>query len=187
MKITNTYEYQKLRGLKRKIELIEQKGGCCEKCGYNKNVAAFDFHHKDPEQKDYQLDMRKLSNTSMIKLMEEVAKCELLCANCHRELHSPDLEMDKVKILINEVNNSVLEIKEVGKPKCLDCDCEINYGSVRCIKCKGINNRKVERPDLIVLANELDENGVTWCSKKYNVSRITIHRWLGNIKKIKNE
>ncbi|TXG85728.1 MAG: hypothetical protein E6R13_01730, partial [Spirochaetes bacterium] len=60
MKITNTYEYQKLRGLKRKIELIELKGGCCERCGYNKNVAAFDFHHKNPEQKDYQLDMRRL-------------------------------------------------------------------------------------------------------------------------------
>lgn len=63
--------------------------------------------------------MRKLSNTSMIKLMEEVEKCELLCSNCHRELHFPDLEMDNVKLLISEVNNSVVEIKESGKPKCL--------------------------------------------------------------------
>ena len=178
MKITNTYGYQKLRGLKRKIELIELKGGCCEKCGYNKNVAAFDFHHKDPTQKDYQLDMRKLSNTSMIKLMEEVEKCELLCANCHREHHSPDLEMSMVKSLIKNVDDSVLEIKEVGKPKCVDCNCEVNYGSTRCIKCRAKNMRTVDRPTLETLLNEIEEYSQEWCAKKYGVSRTSIRRWI---------
>lgn len=178
MKITNTYEYQKLRGLKRKVQLIELKGGCCEICGYNKNVAAFDFHHKDPTQKDYQLDMRKLSNTRMIKLMEEVEKCELLCANCHREFHSPDLEMSNVKLLIDNVNNSVLEIKEVGKPKCLDCGCEINYTYKRCSDCNYKHRRKVERPNLDVLLNEIKNNSQEWCAKKYGVSRSSIKRWI---------
>jgi hypothetical protein len=178
MKITNTYEYQKLRGLKRKVELIELKGGCCEKCGYDKNIAAFDFHHKDPSQKSYQLDMRKLSNTSMINLMEEVEKCSLLCANCHREFHSPDLEMSNVKLLIKDVDDSVLEMKKIGKPKCLDCGDEINYTSKRCQTCNYKTRRIVNRPDFIVLQKEVADHSQEWCGKKYGVSRMTIRRWL---------
>jgi hypothetical protein len=178
MKITNTYEYQKLRGLKRKVELIELKGGCCEICGYNKNVAAFDFHHNDPTQKDYQLDMRKLSNTRMIKLMEEVEKCKILCANCHREYHSPDLEMSMVKSLIKNVDDSVLEVKKFGKPKCVDCGCEINYTHIRCRTCSDEKKRKVERPSLEILTNEIKKYSKIWCAKKYGVSITSIRRWI---------
>lgn len=178
MKITNTYEYQKLRGLKRKIELIELKGGCCERCGYDKNIAAFDFHHKDPTEKEYQLDMRKLSNTRMVKLIEEVQKCELLCANCHREHHSPDLEMSMVKSLIENVDDSVIKLKEVGKPKCVDCGCEINYTYKRCVECNSKNRRKVIRPNLETLLIEIEKNSQEWCAKKYGVSRTSIRRWI---------
>ncbi len=178
MKITNTYEYQKLRGLKRKVELIEMMGGCCENCGYNKNVSGFDFHHIDPTKKEYQLDMRKLSNTRMDKLLEEVKKCKLLCANCHRELHSPDLELTMVKELIKNVDESVLESKPIGKPKCVDCNCEINYTYKRCKDCNDIFRRKVERPDLKVLLAEIETNTKKWCADKYGVTPSTIRRWI---------
>ena len=68
----NDYKYQRNRGLKRKLNLIDLKGGCCELCGYNKNIASLEFHHLDPSKKDHQLDMRKLSNSTMVKLLEEV-------------------------------------------------------------------------------------------------------------------
>ena len=32
------------------------KGGKCEICGYDKNLAALDFHHLDPNQKDFEID-----------------------------------------------------------------------------------------------------------------------------------
>ena len=178
MKITNTYEYQKLRGLKRKFELIELMGGCCQKCGYNKNISAFDFHHKDPTKKEYQLDIRKLANTTMVKLMKEVEKCELLCSNCHRETHSPHLEMSNVKLLINDIDSSVLEMKKVGKPKCLDCECEINYTHKRCRVCSNKNKQTVERPDLEMLLKEIEEYSQEWCAKKYGVSRSSVRRWI---------
>lgn len=89
MKITNTYEYQKLRGLKRKIELIELKGGCCERCGYDKNVAAFDFHHKDPTKKDFSISSS--GNTRAWEVIKkELDKCIMVCANCHREIHEEE-------------------------------------------------------------------------------------------------
>lgn len=178
MKKTYTYEYQKIRGLKRKVELIEKRGGCCEKCGYNKNVAAFDFHHKNPNEKEYQLDVRKLSNTTMSNLMQEFEKCILLCANCHRELHSPDLDFYKVKEMLKSVDDSILEIKSNGKPKCLDCNCEINYTYKRCVKCNNIYKRKVERPKLDVLISEIKEHSQEWCAIKYGVSRSSIRRWI---------
>jgi hypothetical protein len=182
MGIKNSYEYQKLRGLKRKIELIEIMGGCCENCGYNKNVAAFDFHHIDPSEKEYQLDMRKLSNTRMDKLLDEVKKCKLLCSNCHRELHSPDLEIKLVNELIKNVDDSVLEIKPIGKPKCIDCNCEINYTYVRCRECSYKFRRKVDRPNIEILLDEIKNNSKQWCADKYGVSRSTIRRWVGDIK-----
>jgi hypothetical protein len=178
MKVTNTYEYQKLRGLKRKIKFIELSGGCCKLCGYNKNVAAFEFHHRDPNQKDYQLDMRKLSNTSMVKLIEEVEKCDLLCSNCHREIHSPDLEISNVKLLIQSVDDSITDVKEIGKPKCLDCGCDINYTHKRCVSCNNKNKRRSERPSLDVLLSEIEEYSQEWCAKKYGVSRSSIRRWI---------
>ena len=87
----NSYENQKKRGIERKIYFINTLGGCCSKCGYNKNLAALEFHHIDPESKEFQIDIRRLSNTSMDKLQEEIHKCILLCANCHREEHNPNL------------------------------------------------------------------------------------------------
>lgn len=174
----NSYDYQKLRGLKRKIQLINLRGGKCKKCGYDKNLAGFDFHHKEPNDKKFQLDMRHLSNQSMGVIMEEFEKCELLCANCHRETHSPELEMTNVLSLIKDVDESIILIKETGKPKCCDCGCEINYTHKRCTACNNKHKTSPNKPSIDVLKLEHKEHGVTWCSLKYGVSRKTINRWL---------
>ena len=174
----NDYKYQRNRGLKRKLNLIDLKGGCCELCGYNKNIASLEFHHLDPSKKDHQLDMRKLSNSTMVKLLEEVEKCQLLCANCHREVHSPELEIEKVRVFVEYIDNSVLEKRIVGKPKCNDCQKEINYGQIRCVPCNAIHKRKVDRPDLDILIKEIEDNSQEWCAKKYGVSRSSIRRWI---------
>lgn len=81
----NSYQQQKLRGLKRKYEAVQMRGGKCEKCGYDKNLAALDFHHRNSDTKEFQIDMRAFSNTNLDTLKEELDKCDLLCANCHRE------------------------------------------------------------------------------------------------------
>lgn len=86
----SSYPSQKARGYQRKLELINSLGGKCAKCGYSKCMAALEFHHTNPENKSFQLDMRSLSNRSFDKCLEEASKCILLCANCHRELHNTD-------------------------------------------------------------------------------------------------
>lgn len=64
----NNYENQKLRGLKRKYEYVVKRGGKCEHCGYNANLSALEFHHKNPEEKEFQIDIRAFSNHSLEKL-----------------------------------------------------------------------------------------------------------------------
>ena len=81
------YENQKDKGLKNKIKLLDMKGKYCQKCGYNKNTAALCFHHT--RDKLFGIDIRKCSNTSWKKLVEETNKCIVLCQNCHVEEHNP--------------------------------------------------------------------------------------------------
>lgn len=69
---------------RKKIELVEYKGGCCEICGYNKSITALHFHHKNPNEKDFSISSKSYS---ISKLKKEVDKCMLVCSNCHSEIH----------------------------------------------------------------------------------------------------
>ena len=77
----------KKRALKHK--LIEYKGGKCQKCGYNKCEGALQFHHRNPEEKEFSLSQINLNDTEITlnKIIQEIDKCDLLCANCHAEEH----------------------------------------------------------------------------------------------------
>jgi hypothetical protein len=82
--------------------LIEQAGGSCKRCGYNKNIAALEFHHIDPTQKESKLDMRILSNRNIDYINQEFLKCELLCSNCHREEHNPEMNIELVSEVLKK-------------------------------------------------------------------------------------
>lgn len=97
----NTYHSQTLRAFSRKLKFVEQLGGGCSKCGYSENLAVLDFHHKDPSTKSFSLDARKLSNTKESELLKELVKCELLCSNCHREEHYPEMKVLNIKKILN--------------------------------------------------------------------------------------
>jgi hypothetical protein len=86
------YKSQNKRGNERKKELVDLSGGSCKICGYNKSYRALCFHHRDPSKKSFSLDLRRLSNRSWEKILEEFEKCDLLCSNCHMELHDTNLK-----------------------------------------------------------------------------------------------
>lgn len=69
-----------------KQQVIEYKGGCCEQCGYDKYQGALEFHHLDPNEKDFNISQVK-GNTINYKIKKELDKCILVCSNCHREIH----------------------------------------------------------------------------------------------------
>ena len=75
----------KQRWIERKHKAINYLGGKCQECGYNKCVAALEFHHLDPSTKE--ANWNKIRLWEWKKIEEELDKCSLLCANCHREEH----------------------------------------------------------------------------------------------------
>lgn len=73
---------------RRKVKqiLVAEAGGCCRLCGYDRCVAALEFHHLDPSSKEFGLSQR--GARSIEKLRAEVRKCMLLCSNCHAEVEA---------------------------------------------------------------------------------------------------
>ena len=72
-----------------KARLVELHGGRCIRCGYAGHVAALVFHHRDPSTKTFAISVDGVPR-AWSRLVEEAAKCDLLCANCHREVHAAD-------------------------------------------------------------------------------------------------
>jgi len=68
-----------------KQELVAYKGGQCEICGYNRCIAALDFHHLNPDEKDPNWKQMRKWKPSRVK--NEIDKCQLVCRNCHSEIH----------------------------------------------------------------------------------------------------
>jgi transposase-like protein len=66
--------------------LIEEAGGTCALCGYQRSHAALQFHHVDRATKAFTL--RNGDTRSLARMRAEAAKCVLLCANCHAEVES---------------------------------------------------------------------------------------------------
>jgi 5-methylcytosine-specific restriction endonuclease McrA len=77
---------------------IEYKGGCCQECGYNRCFEALEFHHLEPTQKDSGISQKGYAR-SWEKVKNEIEKCVLLCANCHREFHSGKLQLSQVTVI----------------------------------------------------------------------------------------
>ncbi len=71
-----------------KQRMVSYKGGCCQCCGYMTCIAALEFHHRRRGAKD--LTVRIVGAWAWsAKLRRELDKCDLVCANCHREIHNP--------------------------------------------------------------------------------------------------
>ena len=91
-----SYKRQRNRGINRKLKLVKLKGGCCEICGYKKNLTALTFHHINPNTKSFNVEMRNIANYEWNRVLKESNKCQLLCHNCHHELHHPQFNLKKL-------------------------------------------------------------------------------------------
>lgn len=77
--------FRKLRR-ENKLKAIEYLGGRCAHCKQIFPTCVYDFHHIDPLTKEKSIGLL-LSNNWSEKIIYEIKKCLLLCANCHRILH----------------------------------------------------------------------------------------------------
>ena len=81
----NFNQYCINRWRQRKLDAVAYKGGKCECCGYDKYPDVLEFHHLDPTIKE--ATWQKMRLWGWKKVTDELDKCSILCANCHREEH----------------------------------------------------------------------------------------------------
>ena len=103
---------------KLKLRMVEYLGGSCVQCGYSKCVEAMDFHHRDPKEKDFQLASGVYRRWEVIR--EELDKCMLLCARCHREIHAElrEVQLEQQRI---EARKLVPEKQRALNVRCSVC------------------------------------------------------------------
>jgi transposase len=75
------------RRRKVKAILVEEAGGACFVCGYNRDMRALHFHHVEPSRKRHEINARG-AGIALERLQAEAQKCVLLCANCHAEVET---------------------------------------------------------------------------------------------------
>lgn len=77
------------RRRKVKAILVEEAGGCCARCGFAESLAALQFHHLDPSEKEFHIAHQGVTR-SIARARDEARKCILLCANCHAAVECGD-------------------------------------------------------------------------------------------------
>ncbi len=132
------HEKQKQRWIKRKNEAIQYKGGKCQDCNILYPYPVMEFHHLDPNEKDFDWnDLRYYGSKELIQ--NELDKCVLLCSNCHRMRHHSDELLKQ--------NKRFSSIKK--KYFCIDCNKEVTKGSKKCTECHLIYKAKLDKEKVL--------------------------------------
>ena len=78
----------KIRRYRAKNYAVSYLGGKCKKCNWSGDISGFDFHHRNPEEKEFCINAGTVANRKWEIIKNELDKCDLLCALCHRLEHS---------------------------------------------------------------------------------------------------
>lgn len=58
----------------------------CEKCGED-HISCLQFHHLDRTEKEFGIHLAVHRRWSKERILSEISKCQVLCANCHFKVH----------------------------------------------------------------------------------------------------
>ncbi|MBV8762243.1 MAG: hypothetical protein JO257_33435 [Deltaproteobacteria bacterium] len=61
----------------------------CARCGED-HPACLVFHHTDPRAKEIEISEAMRRSYGRKRILAELAKCEVLCANCHTKHHAKE-------------------------------------------------------------------------------------------------
>lgn len=176
-----SYENVKSYRLRLKQRAVYVLGGKCQCCGYDKCIQALDFHHVNPEEKEY--NFNENANRSWDHTKEEIKKCLLVCANCHREIHAGFIDSTKLvssydEEKAKEIDQQVKDLKTHKLHYCKNCgELLADSRATYCVKCSHIVSRQVERPSREELKNLIRTKAFTSIAKDYKVTDNTIRKW----------
>ena len=81
-------------GYRKRKEWLDAQKFCCLRCG-DRHPATLEFHHRNPAEKDFLLST---AHYKLERLKTEVAKCDVLCSNCHRKHHWEERQRRKANV-----------------------------------------------------------------------------------------
>ena len=166
---------------RKRAKMIDVMGGCCQICGYNKCANALEYHHLDPSLKDFTISSKWAR--SWEATCDELKKCILLCANCHREVHAGLIDTSNLKSSFsqekaNEMTQTIENAKHHQHYYCHRCGVEIaTRKAYYCVDCAKLMSRKAVRPNREELKKEVRENSLLSLAEKYQVSDNAIRKW----------
>ena len=173
------YEYVKNSRHNLKQRLLYVMGEKCCICGYNKCSTALEFHHKNPEEKDFTLGSN--ANISFVKANEEIKKCILVCANCHREIHNFNIDISEYNCYDEiKAQEKILELENFKTKKlhyCKKCGKVISSKAIHCAECALIEKRLVERPSRDELKQLIRTKPFTQIANQFGVTDNAIRKW----------
>ena len=163
---------------RRKSNLIKVFGGKCCICGFNKWQSALEFHHVNPNEKDFNITA-ETTTKAIEKQLKELRKCILVCANCHRGIHSNNLTIpDNWQDFFNEqIAQELIDETHAKKYYCKICGKEKSKTGVLCAECTNKANRRSERPDRNTLKQLIRTTSFVQIGIQYNVSDNAIRKW----------
>lgn len=170
-----------------KVRAVEYKGGKCEACGYDKCVESLTFHHTDPSKKDFALS--SMQQKDWATNLKELDKCQLLCFNCHQELHAKESKYYKFYYGEIGVPGSSTNLYRKHEPKehvkvfatCPVCGTTFEGNGKHCsAECAHAKNRKVaNRPSREELTKLLETHSFLALGRVFGVTDNCIRKWLG--------
>lgn len=175
-----TYEHVKSYRQRQKENIIYVMGGKCVCCGYNKCNRALELHHLDPKEKDFTFSDN--TNRAWDKIVLELPKTVLLCANCHRELHDGLIDNSELttsfdKAKAQEISVKIEESKNTLTKQCEICGKTISKYAKYCTDCSAKQRRIVERPSREQLKYDIRHMPMLQVGKKYGVTDNAIRKW----------
>lgn len=187
--MTKNYYTIKIRRFRMKTEAVRLKGGKCFNCGWAGNIAAFQFHHRDPTQKEFGISSNP--KVSWEKYWNEVEKCDLLCANCHAIHHAGTIDKQFLKDVESYkgrelVTSNIPWKNQTHIPRCYDHKCKHcnkPFTSPRqvqkycCPNCQQKHRRKCNRPSKSELEILIKDMPMTHIGEKYGVSDNAVRKW----------
>ena len=106
----------------------------CADCGGRFASNQMDFDHRDPSQKTFALSAGRAALKSRAQLLEEAAKCDVVCANCHR-LRTRKQHREWLATRAPSVARRTVEKRERWR---YDADVLDRMRSVPCADCGGV-------------------------------------------------
>ena len=163
---------------RRKGNLIKVFGCKCCICGFDKWQSALEFHHVNPEEKEFSITT-DTTTKAIEKQLEELKKCILVCANCHRGIHSNNISVpNNWKDFYDEnVAKQLIEEAHAKKYYCKICGKEKSRNGILCAECASKAARHAERPDRNTLKQLIRETPFVKIGLMYNVSDNAIRKW----------